>query len=107
MAFVVPPEGDPISARIAHLQHVLVCRWRATGISGAAIARRWGVSRQTVSRTTLGERWAGETVLAALLASRAPRRDQSSPTRDREGSSGPPEELSILRPGRLSGSSRP
>jgi hypothetical protein len=65
----VPPGGDEVSARIALLQHELVRRWRQSPevASGAAIGRRYGFSRQTWSRTALGQRWMGEAVLAGLI----------------------------------------
>lgn len=65
----VPPGGDLVSLRVARTQHRLVVSWRgrAAQASGAAVARRYGFSRQTWSRTVLGERWAGETVLVALV----------------------------------------
>jgi hypothetical protein len=67
--FYVPVGGDPVWCRVAELEHRLILRWRARedGPSGAAIARRWGCSKATFSRTVLGERWAGELLLAALL----------------------------------------
>lgn len=68
--FRVPPGGDAVSARIATLQHELVrdWRWERRPTSGE-IRRLFGISRQTWSRITLGQRWAGETGLAALHAS--------------------------------------
>ncbi|QBI19640.1 hypothetical protein ER308_08805 [Egibacter rhizosphaerae] len=67
--FVVPAGGNATSARIARVQHLLVCRWRAQGQrpSGAWLGRRWGFSRQVFSRSMLGERWAGNNVFAALV----------------------------------------
>lgn len=65
--FTVPEGGDRRWARVAELEHRLVLRWRQSGISGAEMARQWGCSRQTFSRVVLGERWAGELLLAALL----------------------------------------
>ena len=66
-----PPGGDPVSAKIARLQHELVLAWRATRPSGAGSrdARAFGISTSTWSRTVLGERWMGETVMAAVLRS--------------------------------------
>lgn len=59
--FVIPPDGDEASALIAALQHHLAVRWRATHRpTGAELGRRWGFSRQTWSRTVLGQRWSGE-----------------------------------------------
>jgi len=69
VARVVPAGGDEPASRVAWVQHRLVVQWRQCPgrRSGAAIAREFGFSRQTWSRTTLGERWAGQTVLTALL----------------------------------------
>jgi len=66
-----PPLGDPISAKVARLQHELVLAWRATRSYGAGTkdARAFGISTSTWSRTLLGERWMGETVMAAVLRS--------------------------------------
>ena len=71
--FAVPPGGDVRSMRLAAIQHELVLAWRANGgPSGAELARRWGFSRQTWSRTVLGQRWAGAVGLAALLEGAQP-----------------------------------
>lgn len=69
LEFHVPPGGDPVSMRIAVVQHQLVCRWNRTGrrITAAQLERRFGVKKQTISLTARGWRWAGETALAALL----------------------------------------
>lgn len=68
LTFWVPPRGDAVSMQIAHLQHLDVCAWEADGrrTSAAALCRRFGFSPQTLSKVTTGQRWAGETVLAAL-----------------------------------------
>lgn len=68
LTFWVPPGGDAVSMQIARLQHLDVCAWEAGGRrpSAAALCRRFGFSRQTFSKVTTGQRWAGETVLAAL-----------------------------------------
>lgn len=68
-AFVVPADGDATSAAVAQLQHELVLQWRDRGgrPSGASMGRRFGFSKQTWSRTVLGQRWMGETVLTALV----------------------------------------
>lgn len=65
----IPPDGDQRSCEVAWLEHRLLLAWRARPgrASGAALARRWGISRQTFSRVVLGQRWAGETCLALLL----------------------------------------
>lgn len=64
----VPAGGDGISLQIAARQHVLVVAWRARGKRprSSEICRRWGFSSSTFSRIVLGERWAGETGLAAF-----------------------------------------
>lgn len=68
--FVVPAEGDEASAAVARVQHELVLRWRAQGCrpSGSRLGRTFGFSKQTWSRSTLGQRWMGESVMSALLA---------------------------------------
>lgn len=65
----IPPGGDQVSLRIARLQHGLVCQWALAGRTPtvAALCRRFEMSKQTLSLVTLGKRWAGETVLAALV----------------------------------------
>lgn len=67
--FHVPTAGDQICAAIAQVQHDLVLRWRAAGLdgSGSRLARQFGFSSSTWSRSLLGERWMGETVMAAAL----------------------------------------
>lgn len=68
LTFWVPPRGDAVSMQIARLQHLDVCAWDAAGrrTPAAALCRRFGFSPQTLSKVTTGQRWAGETVLAAL-----------------------------------------
>jgi hypothetical protein len=63
------PTGDAVSARIAHTQHYMIVAWRAIEgrPSGAEIGRRYGVSRATVSRAMLGQRWFGETLLCGFM----------------------------------------
>jgi hypothetical protein len=65
----VPSGGDHISAEIARVQHALVLAWRAARPdgSGSQDGRAFGVSSSTWSRSVLGERWMGETVMAAVL----------------------------------------
>ncbi|MCU1690734.1 MAG: hypothetical protein JWN20_2662 [Jatrophihabitantaceae bacterium] len=67
--FLVPPGGDGVSAEIARVQHALVLAWRSArpAGSGSQDARAFGVSPSTWSRSVLGERWLGETVMAAVL----------------------------------------
>jgi hypothetical protein len=81
LRFHVPPGGDARSMEIARIQHQLVLAWRQhpEAPSGAALARRFGFSKQTLSRAVLGQRWMGETVMAALLS--ALRTSRSSESR--------------------------
>jgi hypothetical protein len=65
---VDPPDGDRVSAAVARLQHSLACAFRSLGDRrGAEVARRFGVSKQLWSRSINGERWMGETVMAAIV----------------------------------------
>jgi hypothetical protein len=68
--FIIPAGGDAESGAIARVQHELVLRWRAQGCrpSGSRLGRSFGFSKQTWSRSTLGQRWMGEAVICALLA---------------------------------------
>ena len=70
----VPDGGDMCSARVAWLQHQLACRWQVAGPTTSArqLARVYGLSPQVVTRSLRGERWMGETVLCALLATLPP-----------------------------------
>jgi hypothetical protein len=68
--FVVADGGDERSRRVALIQHVAIVRWRADGRAAAALAHDWDVSTSTMSRTLRGERWAGQLILAALIAAR-------------------------------------
>jgi hypothetical protein len=71
---VTPPGGDDVSRRIAELQHRLVLSWKQTQVPRARdLCALFGISKQTFSRVVLGERWAGETVLAALISAVAQR----------------------------------
>lgn len=72
VAFHVPEQGTVQAARAALLQHQLVAIWRTTGTSGAAVARRYGMSRTTWSRTATGHRWAGQLLLTALVETTRP-----------------------------------
>lgn len=66
---VVPADGDRRSANVAAMQHRLVTSWRKRRPrSGAAVAEEFGFSKQVWSRSVLGDRWMGETVMVALLA---------------------------------------
>lgn len=66
---LIPDGGDAVSAEIARIQHHLVLAWRHRDFapSAAALARRFGCGKQTISRSVLGHRWMGETVMAAVL----------------------------------------
>lgn len=66
LTFLVPPDGTTQAARAALLQHQLVVVWRTTQLSGAQLARRYGMSRSVWSRTATGNRWAGQLLLTAL-----------------------------------------
>jgi hypothetical protein len=67
--FLVPRGGDEVSMRIALEQHLLICEWEDGGRhpTAALLGRRFGINKQTLSLTARGRRWAGETVLAALV----------------------------------------
>lgn len=66
----MPDGGDDASARVAWLQHQLACRYRQNGSrpSGAELGRTFGFSRSVFSESLRGNRWMGETVMAALLS---------------------------------------
>ncbi len=80
---VMPAGGDPASAHAAWAQHQLVCEWRARGQRPpvAALARRFGFSKQTWSRTVSGERWAGQLLLTALMHAVETVPSQTAPNR--------------------------
>src|SRR5918994_1810788 len=65
----VPPGGDAVSAAVARGQHQLVLDWRAARPRrvGSRDARVFGISSSTWSSSGLGQRWMGETVMAAVL----------------------------------------
>ncbi|MGK5111674.1 hypothetical protein [Geodermatophilus sp. CPCC 205506] len=67
--FRVPPGGDAVSAAVARVQHQLVLDWRAARPRrmGSRDARVFRISSSTWSSSVLGERWMGETVMAAVL----------------------------------------
>jgi hypothetical protein len=67
--FHIPEHGDPTSAKLAAYQHQLVLAWRRGGCrpSGAEMARTWGCSKATISRTMSGSRWAGQAGTTALV----------------------------------------
>lgn len=76
LKFHVPDAGDAISMEIARIQHQIVVAWRRNpdAPNGAALANRFGFSKQTLSRTALGHRWAGTRATAALLYGQRERR---------------------------------
>lgn len=83
--FRCPDTGDAVSLRIAEQVHMLLCAWnRDRRPSAAALANRFTMSKQTLSRVSRGERWPGETVMAALCyACETPGvRHEPSPTID-------------------------
>jgi len=83
LGFFVPDGGDVVSMLVAQQQHSLVCAWERRGVSftAQALAVRYGTSIQVISQTARGERWAGETMFAALVESVARRgRAQRRPT---------------------------
>lgn len=86
----VPPDGDDVSRDIAEIQHELVFAWRAAGKKppAAQICQRFDISKQTWSRVTLGERWAGETILVALLRAAAVGRRVSTASEKPTGPAG-------------------
>jgi hypothetical protein len=68
VSFHVPAGGDAASMHSAVEQHLLLCAWnQSRRPSAAVLGRRFRVSKQTLSRVSRGQRWAGHTVLAALL----------------------------------------
>ena len=66
---VVPEGGDRTSAIVALIQHEIVRSWHTQRghTTDAALSRRFGFSKQTLSKVMVGERWVGETVLAILI----------------------------------------
>jgi len=83
--FFVPGQVDVVSARIAAVQHELVLGWRESGDPSARVlGDLFGFSKQTWSRTVLGQRFAGETLLAALVTANAALTWSGPPT-DRPG----------------------
>ena len=69
--FRVPVGGDTVSEAVARVQHQLVIAYRAARPAGSGTrdAYSFRVSSSTWSRSMLGERWLGETVMAAVLRS--------------------------------------
>lgn len=65
----IPAGGDAVSAAVARVQHELVVLYRGVREHGAGRrnARAFGVSQTVWTRCLAGERFMGETVMAALL----------------------------------------
>ena len=65
----VPAGGDAVSAAVARTQHELVLTYERVRQHGDSrrLARAFGVSQTVWSRCVAGERFMGETVMAALL----------------------------------------
>lgn len=69
VTFHVPPGGDDLSMQVARIQHHIVIAWRARHPRGGRrLADEIGCSKQTVSRTLLGQRFAGQAVLSFMAA---------------------------------------
>ncbi|MEN9505070.1 MAG: hypothetical protein RI958_996 [Actinomycetota bacterium] len=64
---VLPPGGDEVSQRIALQTHRLVCRLRERSVTSSRACERFGFSRDVWSEVCAGQRWPGETVLAAII----------------------------------------
>ena len=66
---IVPPGGDRRSAEVARVQHHLAMAWRRHSgpRSAVLLGERFGFSKQTLSRSLLGQRWMGEAVMAAII----------------------------------------
>ncbi|WP_164700208.1 hypothetical protein [Modestobacter sp. KNN46-3] len=64
-----PAGGDHVSAAVARIQHELVLHYRGVREhgDGRRYARAFGVSETVWTRCLGGERFMGETVMAALL----------------------------------------
>jgi hypothetical protein len=58
--------------------------------SATVLGRRFRISKQTISRTSRGQRWAGHTVLAALLYATREQRSARREPRPRPGSGADP-----------------
>lgn len=96
LTFTIPDGGNRASMLVAAEQHRLVCEWTRNGRrpSAQVLAARWGTSIQTISTVCRGERWAGETVLAALSAAvrdrpTTHRHDDGSEPDERQSRPGP------------------
>jgi hypothetical protein len=67
--FHEPAGGDAVSAAVARVQHQLLIAFHATRPAGdgSREALSLGVSTATWRRSVRGQRWMGETVMAAVL----------------------------------------
>ncbi len=66
--WTLPPAGTQAGLRAAQRQHALVCHWGRTRTpKTGTIRRNYGISKQTWSRIVLGQRWAGQLGMEALL----------------------------------------
>jgi hypothetical protein len=67
--FAIPADGDEPSLAVARVLHDCICLWRHGDRppTGAAMARRFGFSRQTWSHVVRGYRWPGHTVFSAIV----------------------------------------
>src|SRR4051812_18145619 len=85
--FHVPDGGDPVSVKVAQVQHALALAWRSRtpARSGTRDAEAFGLSSSLWSRAMLGDRWMGDTVMSALLhhLDALPRTTTRPPTRRR------------------------
>jgi hypothetical protein len=65
---VMPDGGDQLSQRVALVQHELIREFRADAtLAPGTVCKIFGIHRNTWSRTMNGHRWAGETVMVALV----------------------------------------
>jgi hypothetical protein len=67
--WVLPPEGDLVSQRVAQVQHDLAVQLRDRQVRSVAkdVTTRFAFSKQYWSACLLGQAWMGETVLAAAV----------------------------------------
>jgi hypothetical protein len=65
----VPHDGDEVSARVARVQHLLVCRLAEAPDRHRArrVCEPFGFSKQLWSLCLSGQAWMGEAVLAAAV----------------------------------------
>lgn len=81
VTFYVPVGGNPIDRDISWLQHELILEWRRRGGTPTTgqLRERYGISKQTFSRVTRGQRFLGERVTMALLLAWQPHMPGSGP----------------------------